>query len=506
MAKTSSDELYKLIKSLSKREKIYFKVNLKSDDGTAPVYMQLFDFIDNQKQNDDALILKRFKGLNIQRLSAQKKYLHDKILEQIRFLNNGPVKIISDLLVKADMLYDKGLYRQSNALIKEAKILAVKLELFPELLTILDFERKLIVNITPDTSVLKDKYQDNFNEKQAILKNIADLEIYQQLSDAIFISHFSQSRLRDNAHLKELKTYVRHPLLSAPLRGLSLKAKGLIYATKSILSASLSDYKNSYKWSREKLKVTEQLTERGLYYKENYIKTLANYILACFYVKNYKDARQTIEKLKQVKAVEKTLDGIKNDYIYTNKIFLHLATFQYSKIILLEKEIESVFTRFGDIINNKRRSVICFYMAFAYFCMNDFEGSKKWGRRIIDEVRDSEAKEFVSAARVLLLLVYYESEELNFMQSLVRNLYRFFKTRDHLYKTERLLLSFMKKDIYEIHSREEEKRAFLTLKDRFVEIIKDPLEQNFLKIFDILSWIDSKVEGRSLAEVLKGKK
>ncbi|MBI2269049.1 MAG: hypothetical protein HYU69_01690 [Bacteroidetes bacterium] len=506
MAKTSSDELYKLIKSLSKREKIYFKVHLKSVDGTVPVYMQLFDFIDNQKQNDDALILKRFKGLNIQRLSAQKKYLHDKILEQISFLNNGPVKIISDLLVKADMLYDKALYRQSNALIKEAKMLAVKLELFPELLIILDFERKLIVNITPDTAVLEKNYRDNFNEKKTTLKNIADLETYQQLNDKIFISHFSQSRLRDNAHLKELKKYVKHPLLNIIPGDLSLKVKGLIYSTKSILLASLNDYKNSYKWSREKLNVTEQLTERGLYYTENYIKTLANYILACFYVKNYKEALQAIEKLKQVKAVEKTLDGIKNDYVYTNTIFLHLATFQYSKIILLEKEVESVFARFGDIINNKRRSVICFYMAFAYFCGSDFAGSKKWALKIINEVRDSEAKEFVSAARVLLLFVYYESEELNFMQSLVKNIYRFFKTRDHLYKTEKLLLAFMKKDIYKINSREEEKRAFLTLKARLAEIIKDPLEQNFLKIFDILSWIDSKIEDRSLAEVLKRKK
>lgn len=506
MPKTPSPELFKLIKSLSKREKIYFKTHLKAAERGVPVYLRLFDFIDNQKQSDDGKILARFKEFNIQRLSAQKKYLQERILEQASYLNGGFIKTISDLLVKADVLYDKCLYKQSMAFVTKAKSIAVKFELFPELLSILNFERKLIVNVTPDAALLEKKYKISYNEKEVVLKNISDIDTCQKLNDKIFIFHYTQSRVRDVEKQKMLNKFLDDPLIKRSPNGLSLRAKELLFAAKGVLFQTINDNANCYKWFKEKLRVTELLSQKGLFFKENYIKTLNNLMLPCLFTRKYKEARQTLEKLKQVKAMEKTLDGLKYDYIYTNTIFLHLATFQYKKVTLLDNEIESAFTRFGDIISNRRKAVIWFYLAFAFFCENDLGRSRKVCQKIINNINILEARDFVSAARILLLIIYYESVELTFMQSLVRNTYRFFKKSEQLYKTEKLMLAFMKKDIYSINSLEGEKRAFLTLKDRLDEIIKDPLEQNFLRIFDVLSWINSKVKGISLAEVMKNKK
>ena len=45
------------------------------------------------------------------------------------------------------------------------------------------------------------------------------------------------------------------------------------------------------------------------------------------------------------------------------------------------------------------------------------------------------------------------------------------------------------------------KQLILALKP----IVKDPLEEKFLNYFDIISWLESKIENRTVQEVIKEK-
>ena len=46
---------------------------------------------------------------------------------------------------------------------------------------------------------------------------------------------------------------------------------------------------------------------------------------------------------------------------------------------------------------------------------------------------------------------------------------------------------------------------FKDLKSEMIEIAKDPFEKTAFEYFDIISWLNSKIEKRSFAEIIKEK-
>ena len=56
-----------------------------------------------------------------------------------------------------------------------------------------------------------------------------------------------------------------------------------------------------------------------------------------------------------------------------------------------------------------------------------------------------------------------------------------------------------------VNSKQKELQFFKQLKDTLDPVMKDPLEQKFLLYFDVVSWLESKIEKRSLEDVVRGK-
>ena len=71
--RTSSDLLWKLINSMSAREKLYFRRNFTDPKGRSKsLYLRLFDAVWAQKEYDEAALLKKFQAeLNRKNLPAQ---------------------------------------------------------------------------------------------------------------------------------------------------------------------------------------------------------------------------------------------------------------------------------------------------------------------------------------------------------------------------------------------------------------------------------------------------
>ena len=93
---TPSNDLFSLIKSLSKSEKRNFKLYAsKHVIGEKNSYMDLFDCIEQQKEYDEALIKKTNKDkFFIKRFAAHKGYLYVLILKSLRvFHSNRTVEL-----------------------------------------------------------------------------------------------------------------------------------------------------------------------------------------------------------------------------------------------------------------------------------------------------------------------------------------------------------------------------------------------------------------------------
>ena len=104
------DQLFLLIKSLSKSQKRYIKVNSPKDSQTN--YIQLFDAMDKMKFYNESKLLSKFKGTNlVNHLPSEKNYLYETILKSMRlYISEGSARVqIHALIQDIILLYEKGL-------------------------------------------------------------------------------------------------------------------------------------------------------------------------------------------------------------------------------------------------------------------------------------------------------------------------------------------------------------------------------------------------------------
>src|SRR5690606_38553536 len=79
-----SNELFKLIKSLTKSEKRFFKLSSSLQSGDKN-YLKLFDYIEKQEVYDEEEVKKYFKEERfIQHLPSEKNHLYKLILKSLR--------------------------------------------------------------------------------------------------------------------------------------------------------------------------------------------------------------------------------------------------------------------------------------------------------------------------------------------------------------------------------------------------------------------------------------
>jgi len=147
MPKTASDELFQLIKSLSKNEKRYFRLFVsRQSESSTKKFVKLFDAIDKQKEYNEAVILVREKSLKAQQLSNLKAHLHKQILQSLKLCNSSQIidMQIRELIDHSQILYNKCLYRQCLKVLDKAKKMATVNDRSILLLDILEMEKQLV--------------------------------------------------------------------------------------------------------------------------------------------------------------------------------------------------------------------------------------------------------------------------------------------------------------------------------------------------------------------------
>ena len=130
MTSEQKDNLFVLVKSLTKSEKRHFRLYVgRMGSNEDSKFLNLFQLLDKMNRYDEKVILK--KGIvTKQQLSNLKAHLYKQILISLRMNPvHKNIRIqIREQLDFATILYQKGLYKQSLKVLEKAKILALKHE------------------------------------------------------------------------------------------------------------------------------------------------------------------------------------------------------------------------------------------------------------------------------------------------------------------------------------------------------------------------------------------
>lgn len=291
---TGSDDLFVLIKSLSKEEKGYFVKYAKRHSEKGSQLLTLFNLISKQDKYDEKAL-----KLKVKHLPVIKNMLFEQILQSI-YVANHTISIARQIernTAFAGILFEKGMINRSVKLLEQSYDLAIQNDLLPRALVIHSLLEDVVTNSIPQ----KERWEKihSFHKEETVLleKLTAHSKLFFEERKAAFIS-----RLEDE---KEVKVKLKSVDLNAldDKKNLKTSTAKLVRLTTLMMYYRMSgNTKKHYELSKENLAFQlEQFNRnKSLVQQINLAIAYMNHSNTCLDTGQLKEAEKVLGELKKL--------------------------------------------------------------------------------------------------------------------------------------------------------------------------------------------------------------
>ena len=170
---------------------------------------------------------------------------------------------------------------------------------------------------------------------------------------------------------------------------------------------------------------------------------------------------------------------------------------------MLASEIEEVFNEQKS--SKSLELILKTNLAILHFVNKNYSKALKELHEILIEEKNNFAIDQYNFIKIFQLIVHFEKGNTDILPYIIKSVYRHLLQGKKLYKVENALLEFLKVKLYKIKTQRDLTEAFKSLKAELEVICMNPQEETFMEIFDVISWLQSKIEKRPLEEILMEK-
>jgi len=487
----ASQDLHRLIRSLSKAEKGYFKKFGLKQSGSGSVYLRLFDAIDGMAEYDEAWLQQRFRGEKLTRqFSKAKNYLRQLILQSLRAFHDGQTieSQIQENLDFAHLLREKNLFAQSLKHLDKADKLARAHDKFEYRLRIIF--QKLKFDRFYFKGSLHEQNKRLTAERKRVLDQLAHYVQYHNLIRELVVRVNVQSDVF-RSDLAELQALLEHPLMAGEGRAQSFLAKRLYFEIQRIYFTLHKDWPKTYAALKRLVQLHAHNPAFVQHHLTAHLYTLQCLLIAC---ENLGKMEEAMEVIAQIRALPCRSQREKH-FAFTTRIFeLNLLCNQqaFDRAVALADELEPELEVHKP--NLSEMEVTHFYHQFvrSYFGARQFNRALTYNNRILNELQLTQRADLQCVARIVDLLLHYELGHVDLLEYRLKSTYRFLKKRERLFRSEAILLKFIRHLPGIPPSRKALQQAFAQLHQALQEVKDQPQERNFFKDFDILGWLGRK--------------
>ena len=508
MTTEHKENVFILVKSLSKSEKRQFKLfagrveaNLNSK------FLMLFKVLDRMSVYDEQEILKK-KFVTKQQLSNLKAHLYKQILTCLRMNPSiqNPRMQLREQLDHATVLYQKGLYQQSLKILDKAKASAIRMGEKYTAFEIVELEKVIesqyitrsmsnrTAQLIADASRLSAD-----NELCSQLSNLS-LQLYERLIKAGYAKSDEEFRSVTKFFFERLPK-TEYEKMGFRERMWYCKA----HVWYSLLTQDfLSGFKFATRWVDLFSKHPQMLRSHPVFYlKAN--NFLLEALVLIKYTQRFKKVLSTMDR------VLNSPDFPKNDnlmamtflYRYNNRLNLYFLEGQFSEGLTIVPEILSQIDLHRSKIDEHHVMLLYYKIACLYFGSDQYAKAIVYLNKIISNKALKMREDLLCFTRVLNLVAHYEAGMDYHIEQQMRETYKFLIKMDDLHEVQKSMIAFIRKlgNIYP----HELKDAFRELHATLLPLEADPYERRSFLYLDILSWLESKIENRPIATIIRQK-
>jgi hypothetical protein len=500
------DEIVRLILSLSKSEKRYFKM-FTSLQGGDKDYMKLFDVIEKLGEYEEDKVKKLLKGEDfLNRLSSVKGYLYNQILKSLRMNYSGST-IDSDLkgmIEEITILYEKQLFKQCIKLLDKAKELATLNEKILPLIELNLLEEKVLLEV-----LNLDKFEKTLNsslgDEVELLEKQKRIAEYRNLYNRIVLINKKIKEARTKEEFKQFEEIIAHPLLLSFSNATTFDAKNYYYLIHLNYNHAKGDNDACLEIALKQLELLESFPQKIAEKPKMYIAALNNVLLSRIHLHSYKDFDKTLSKLRTIPLKSPNIEVSLFVSSYIFEMVMYLDTGEFTKSISIREDISAGLKKYHDKINTIDEITLLYNLFYSYFGTGEFSKALNIINKLLNEYQKELRYDIQSAVRILNLILHYELGNRRLLEHNAVSAYRFLYRSKRLYKLENIILDFIRKKMDHIYTPKDEVEAFIELRKEFIPLLENPYEKKAFEYFDYISWFDSKIENRSFEEIVKEK-
>ena len=507
-ANQQNDALFVLIKSLTKSEKRQFNLYVGRLGGNIDAkFFSLFKFLEKLKIYDEKTIIS--SGIvSKQQLSNLKAHLYKQILISLR-LNPAHKNIriqIREQLDFATVLYQKGLYKQSLKLLDKAKNLALENEEKNIAYEIVELEKVIETQyITRSLSNRAD--QLSVQAKELSLQNVIASKL-SNLSLQLYSHLLQNGYVKNEKELQFVNRYFEDHLPKYKYQKLGFREKLWLYKAHLWHSFLIQDFLQSYKYASKWINLFKENQKLIVLHPVFYLKGI-NYLLeASFFVKKVSTFKEELtffeEEIHQKKIPLNTnTELLIFQYLYANKLHLHFLEGTFAEGEYLVEIINEKIKKYSNRLDNHYVVMLYYKIACLYFGMGKNELCITYLQKIIRSKNLGSAEDLQCFARILNLIAHYECGLDYDLERQFIDTYKFLLKMENLQEVQKVFLTSIK-DLSDVFPHEI-KNEFKKIHTKLKKFENHPYEKRAFLYLDILSWLESKIENKPIAMIIKEK-
>lgn len=501
-----NDDLFYLIKSLTKSEKRYFKLFARQA-GDEKNYLLLFDAIEEQENYDEAEIYRRFSSMHfIKQLHVVKNYLYHLILKSIRVYTtakNIEYKL-QEAIRDADFLVEKGLYLQAKRILDKADELASEHEFYTLSLEILRRRSEIAREI--DLHESSDKARIELLQRQShIIKLIDNVTSYRLLSAKLlaYLNHSGLSRSEED--WKEIDILFNNQLLQDEAQALTDLSRSFFFHIRAAYYSARHRLEEAYQATKELV----NLFERRADFMENdplgYIYALRNHATDCFNVGHYDEVQHVLNRMNEVLRERSTPSINESVQVFKSvkslEIILYIGMANFTEGRRVAKEVDEGIKKYQHVLDKNAEILFYYQLGLMFFYMQEYPTALKYVNCVINERYENMREDIYCFARILSLLLHYELGNVDLLDSMMRSTYTYLSKRKRIYKAESLIINLVKK-LRTATTVEKLTRLFQQKLREAEGLDKDRFESNAYSYIDIVVWLRHKVQDKPMPEII----
>lgn len=508
MTKEQKDNLFVLVKSLSKSEKRQFKLYVgRLGVNEDSKFLMLFNILEKLSFYDESTILK--KGIvKKQQLSNLKAHLYKQILISLR-LNPSHQNIriqIREQLDFATILYHKGLYKQSLKILDKAKSLAIANE-----------EKNIAYEIVELEKVIESQYITRSISNRADELTIQAKELSQQNVLASKLSNLSlqlyglflkTGYVKNDKESKRITKYFKDRLPKYDIKTLGFREKLWVYKAHLWYSFLTQDFLSCYKYSSKWVTLFYDNQDQIILNPVFFLKGNHYLLESLFYLRHYTKFKSTLNDLENITKepwfpLDDNVEGLAFLYVYNNKFNLHFIEGSFQEGLPIVNVVLNSLKKYHDRIDEHHVMVFYYKIASLYFGAGENKKCIFFLEKIINNKSLEMREDLLCFARILNLVAHYEAGLDYNLETLIKSTFKFLIKMEDLYEVQKEFIKFLRSlgDMFP----QDVKGEFVKLRDKLKEFENDPYQSRAFLYLDIISWLESKIDNKPVGLVIKEK-